>query len=834
MTSLKEVTCVAVVLLNYAVYSVWSSCPPIVSRAEWGANPPVQTTNLTLPVEYIVVHHTAWDRCFTEEDCVKQAKRVQDYHQGDKGWWDLGYNFMVGEDGRAYEGRGWTSQGAHARGFNSKSIGITIFGDFRWDMPKRNALEVVKSLIVCAKEQGVIQDNYTVIGHMQAATPSYTECPGGELLCEISTWDNWKPFQFNGTFTFPANCSEPSDVCDSIISRSKWGARPPKSADVSMTSLPAHYVVIHQTGLGRCFGDCTSNVRQVQALHQDQYGWNDIGFNFLVGENGGAYEGRGWYKQGQLADRFDSRSLSIAFLGDFENVTPMATATNAVKRIIRCAIKKGILRNDYTLIGHTQADDIGQTAPPGGRLLCTISKWDHWIPEQYNGVFRFPPQCPRVISHDQTVKAADASKTMTVNDECPDIVSRAQWGARPPTEITNLTLPVQYVVVHHTSWDRCFTRENCSAEMRKIQIFHQDVRHWADIGYNFGVGEDGRAYEGRGWYRRGAHARRINGNSTGIVVMGNFEDVIPLSIATDMVKKLIRCGVQKGVLRPDYILVGHRQTDDIGHTTCPGGSFLCEITKWDHWQPYQFNGTFHYPSQCPRADDVTAVSTGSVQYSPTYGNCHAVVDRATWGAESATDVIKLQLPVKYVIVHHTAGRRCFTERDCVSQVRGIQRYHQVTRGWWDIGYNFLVGEDGRVYEGRGWLNQGAHARGFNSQSIGISIMGDFRKHSPSRKAIAELKQLIKCGVDRGVIQENFTLIGHKQAAKPGYTECPGSSLLCEIALWEHWEPYQFNGTFSRVECLNTQSSISGSRTIFSYTIMPFISTLVALIYLRAS
>ena len=27
-------------------------------------------------------------------------------------------------------------------------------------------------------------------------------------------------------------------------------------------------------------------------------------------------------------------------------------------------------------------------------------------------------------------------------------------------------------------------------------------------------------------------------------------------------------------------------------------------------------------------------------------------------------------------------------------------------GWWDIGYNFLIGEDGRIYEGRGFHIQG--------------------------------------------------------------------------------------------------------------------------------
>ena len=52
----------------------------------------------------------------------------------------------------------------------------------------------------------------------------------------------------------------------------------------------------------------------------------------------------------------------------------------------------------------------------------------------------------------------------------------------------------------------------------------------------------------------------------------------------------------------------------------------------------------------------------------------------------------------------------------------LQNFHMDTRGWWDIGYNFLIGEDGRAYVGRGWDTLGAHAKGFNQQSIGKSII----------------------------------------------------------------------------------------------------------------
>ncbi|CAF1971567.1 unnamed protein product [Rotaria magnacalcarata] len=48
---------------------------------------------------------------------------------------------------------------------------------------------------------------------------------------------------------------------------------------------------------------------------------------------------------------------------------------------------------------------------------------------------------------------------------------------------------------------------------------------------------------------------------------------------------------------------------------------------------------------------------------------------------------------------------------------------------------FLVGENGKVYEGRGWNRQAAHSPGWNDDAFGICIMGDFRTASPNEKAL---------------------------------------------------------------------------------------------------
>lgn len=61
---------------------------------------------------------------------------------------------------------------------------------------------------------------------------------------------------------------------------------------------------------------------------------------------------------------------------------------------------------------------------------------------------------------------------------------------------------------------------------------------------------------------------------------------------------------------------------------------------------------------------------------------------------------------------------CYDDETCIERVKSIQYFHQHDRGWDDIGYHFLVGENGKIYEGRGWDRQGAHSPGWNNDAYG--------------------------------------------------------------------------------------------------------------------
>lgn len=86
-------------------------------------------------------------------------------------------------------------------------------------------------------------------------------------------------------------------------------------------------------------------------------------------------------------------------------------------------------------------------------------------------------------------------------------VTRQEWGARAPRSVTNMALPVSFVVIHHSFIPAaCQTTPACKNAMRSMQDSHQLRQGWSDIGYNFAIGGDGRVYVGRGFRVVGAHA----------------------------------------------------------------------------------------------------------------------------------------------------------------------------------------------------------------------------------------------------------------------------------------------------------------------------------------
>ncbi|XP_030382253.1 peptidoglycan-recognition protein SC1a/b-like [Scaptodrosophila lebanonensis] len=160
-----------------------------------------------------------------------------------------------------------------------------------------------------------------------------------------------------------------------------------------------------------------------------------------------------------------------------------------------------------------------------------------------------------------------------------------------------------------------------------------------------------------------------------------------------------------------------------------------------------------------------------------------IISKAQWGGRAPTYRVALGNYLNYAIIHHTAGAYCETFAACSQQMRNVQSYHMDSLGWPDIGYNFLIGGDGNVYEGRGWNSMGAHAAEWNSWSIGISFMGNYNYDTLEPNMISAAKELLQDAVNRGQLSSGYVLYGHRQVSA---TECPGTHIWNEIRSWTHW------------------------------------------------
>ncbi len=139
--------------------------------------------------------------------------------------------------------------------------------------------------------------------------------------------------------------------------------------------------------------------------------------------------------------------------------------------------------------------------------------------------------------------------------------------------------------------------------------------------------------------------------------------------------------------------------------------------------------------------------------------------------------------VKLLVVHHTAMKVTGETRSGVDRMRALYAYHSVNRGWGDIGYNFVIDENGAIYEGKegGSSVVAGHAYCNNVGTIGISLMGNFDTEQPSQKQMESLKHLLDdLAKEYNIDLDESTTFHGKTYASPivGHgdllsTDCPG-------------------------------------------------------------
>ncbi|MFJ3512702.1 peptidoglycan recognition protein family protein [Streptomyces luteogriseus] len=189
---------------------------------------------------------------------------------------------------------------------------------------------------------------------------------------------------------------------------------------------------------------------------------------------------------------------------------------------------------------------------------------------------------------------------------------------------------------------------------------------------------------------------------------------------------------------------------------------------------------------------------------PYIGPRPGIVTRRGWGANEGLreSGFRYTKKVKAAFVHHTASGNNYRCSQVPSLIRSIYRYHVKSMGWRDIGYNFLIDKCGKIYEGRaGGVAKpvlGAHTLGFNSNSMGIAVLGSYGATKPSKSAVKAVARLTawKLGLYRVNPKGKTTLksagsnlhrkgkkvrlnviSGHRDGFK---TECPGRKLYGKL------------------------------------------------------
>ena len=161
-----------------------------------------------------------------------------------------------------------------------------------------------------------------------------------------------------------------------------------------------------------------------------------------------------------------------------------------------------------------------------------------------------------------------------------------------------------------------------------------------------------------------------------------------------------------------------------------------------------------------------------------------VVTRGQWGARGTR--CKGSNTNKYrMAIHHTFTPPA-SSGSYLKRVKSVQAYHMDGRGWCDVGYHFLITQDGKVYEGRPIKFRGAHVANQNTGNVGISYVGCFQPgecssvggtQTPTEAMIQSGGNLVGAISKRYGISVNHSRVrGHREHSGAS-TTCPGNHLV---------------------------------------------------------
>jgi len=128
--------------------------------------------------------------------------------------------------------------------------------------------------------------------------------------------------------------------------------------------------------------------------------------------------------------------------------------------------------------------------------------------------------------------------------------------------------------------------------------------------------------------------------------------------------------------------------------------------------------------------------------------------------------------INFIVIHHASSETATPEQ--------IHEWH-LKKGWVGAGYNEYIRKDGSLYIMRG-DHEGAHTKGYNQNSYGICLEGDFEIEKPTEKQLLALIKTLKYHKSR--FKNLRSILKHKDLND---TECPGKNIQMSYIISKVYE-----------------------------------------------
>ncbi|MFI1397286.1 peptidoglycan recognition protein [Streptomyces sp. NPDC020681] len=344
-------------------------------------------------------------------------------------------------------------------------------------------------------------------------------------------------------------------------------------------------------------------------------------------------------------------------------------------------------------------------------------------------------------------------------------------------------------------WDNASTELHGTVQVRTRPIGSRTWSSWQDVQtHNEDHGPDPGTAEGKSAKARGSTAPLWVGASDGVEIRVRSEAGEPLPLPAGMRLELVDPGAEPPAV------------DRSGGALLPAdGTVVPALSRAETVavDPVEDDDRTTEEENADGQSDALAIPAAAAA-APYIGPRPAIITRKGWGADESLreSGFVYTSSVNVAFVHHSATGNSYTCAQAPSVLRGIYRYHVVSSGWRDFGYNFAVDKCGNIYEGRAGgvakAVQGAHTLGFNTNSMGIAVLGTYSSSTPPPAAVTAVAKLTawKLGLFGANPKGKATLTsggsgkyakgkkisfnvisGHRDGV---FTDCPGSKLYSKL------------------------------------------------------